>query len=380
MNIGTLWPSEMKRFTDPNTGVAITQYTDGLCHSNHLYFTNRGDFDDFRKLAIYRDLPQGTNLFVLDLESGEMRQLTEWVYGQHEPNVCCSSLNPTRPEIYIWVERTLVAIDLTGGDARVLAECPAECDPTMTNVTADGKYVCTSIWQRPPGVRIDLFNGYIGFRETFEYAPPSEIWRINTRTGEREVVHAEKAWIGHVNTSPTQSNLLTYCHEGPWELVPQRIFGLNLETGKTWPIRPQASMDESMGHEYWFADGVTIGYHGRTPNGPVYGSIRYDNTQQVEAPFDANSMHFHSENLDLIVGDGRPGGIRSILLWTYQDGAFSKAKRLLDHRGSWHTQRLHVHPRLYLNRGKIVYTADPNGYGNVYIAEVPASLDSLPLA
>ena len=118
-----------------------------------------------------------------------------------------------------------------------------------------------------------------------------------------EVIYEEDYWLGHVNTSPKMPHILTFCHEGPWTLVENRIWGLDMTTGKTWQIRPNAP-DEAIGHEYWTEDGEHIGYHGRTPNGAVYGSIRYDNTDQVEAPFPHGSMHFHSVGLRLIVGDG----------------------------------------------------------------------------
>lgn len=58
--------------------------------------------------------------------------------------------------------------------------------------------------------------------------------------------------------------------------------------------------ETSIGHEYWFADGIHIGYHGRPRDGPpassagarhVFGHIRWDNQEWVEDlfPFHAQS-------------------------------------------------------------------------------------------
>jgi oligogalacturonide lyase len=62
---------------------------------------------------------------------------------------------------------------------------------------------------------------------------------------------------------------------------------------ETWKVRPQEG-DYSIGHEYWFADGVHIGYHGRPRDGTpafsagarhVFGHIRWDNEEWVEDHF-----------------------------------------------------------------------------------------------
>jgi oligogalacturonide lyase len=245
-----------------------------------------------------------------------------------------------------------------------------------TNVTADGQYVITGCFQDlSDRFQVDLGHGYVGFREIWEAHPHSMIYRVATDGSGAEKVFEKDYWMGHYNTSPVHSHLMTYCHEGPWALVENRIWGLNLETMETWQIRPNAP-DEAIGHEYWMEDGEHVGYHGRTPNGPVYGSILYDNTDQIEAPFTYSSMHFHSIMLERIVGDGSRTD-PYLLLWRYRDGEFEGPKVLAWHRGSFHTQRVHVHPGFSPDGSYVVYTADPQGYGQVFTVEVP-EWDALP--
>ena len=132
-----------------------------------------------------------------------------------------------------------------------------------------------------------------------------------------------------------------------------------------------------MGHEYWFADGEQIGYHGRSVDGePFYGSIRYDNTERIEAPFPHDSMHFHSTDLNLIVGDGNREA-PYLLLWRFRDGHFEGPRVALAHHGSAHIQILHVHPRFSPDSKHILFTSDMSGYGNVYLIDTP-DFDSLP--
>ncbi|HUS57034.1 MAG TPA: oligogalacturonate lyase family protein [Planctomycetota bacterium] len=54
---------------------------------------------------------------------------------------------------------------------------------------------------------------------------------------------------------------MAFCHEGPWQRVDNRIWGLDIETRRAWKIRPTAP-GECVGHEYWMSDGEHIGYHG----------------------------------------------------------------------------------------------------------------------
>ena len=132
----------------------------------------------------------------------------------------------------------------------------------MTNVTADGRYVCTLLFEDlSDKFGVDLLHGYVGFEEYWAARPLSRIVRVDTGSGAAETVFEEEYWIGHTNTSPTLPNLLTFCHEGPWHRVDNRIWGLDLDSGRAWKIRPGPE-GEAVGHEYWLADGIRIGYHG----------------------------------------------------------------------------------------------------------------------
>ena len=41
------------------------------------------------------------------------------------------------------------------------------------------------------------------------------------------------------------------------------------------------------------------------------------------------------------------------------------------HRGSRHIQHLHIHPRFTPDDQQVLFTADPRGYGHLFLAEVP---------
>ena len=385
MPVGTVLPAESRTHTDPETGVRITQLTDHKAHSHHSYFTNPTWYDEGRRLLIGSDRGNATNLYSVDLAGHELRQLTDLRDGASvASNLFHSvSVNPRRAEAYFWHGRELVALDLGSLAQRVLHTTPARFgEGGTTNVTADGEAVMISCSEDlSDRLALDLGNGYVGFREYWEARPLSQILRVPLDGGAAQVVHEERAWIGHVNTSPLHPHLLTFCHEGPWHLVDHRIWLLDLSTGAATRIRPTEGT-EMVGHEYWLDDGESIGFHGwsggREQTGPFHGAVRYDGTGLWEAPLAESSMHFHSRDLDLIVGDGTRTAPR-LMLWQRDGDAYGPPRLLHRHRGSFHTQAVHVHPTVSPDGDQVLFTADPRGYGNVHLLDLPRDLSALPL-
>jgi oligogalacturonide lyase len=372
--IGSRWEPELNVYQDPVSGATVHQLTNYKGHSNHFYFTYPCWYDVGRKIVFYSDRENRTNLFGVDLEGGDIVQLTDLDPAQGE--IGSLSKNPVREEIYFYCGDTLIALDLASLNTRPLYTRPEDRVGGGASATADGKYICTGHREDlSDRIMTDLGHGYVGFQETWEAHPHSAIVKIPIDGGAPETVYEESYWLGHFNASPKLPNIVTFCHEGPWRLVENRIWGLDLSTGEVWQIRPNAP-GEAIGHEYWMADGEHIGYHGQTAAGPVYGSIRYDNADQVEAPFEGHCWHFHSYMLDLVVGDGDSKD-PYLLLWRFKDGRFEGPKVLVWHRGSFHIQRVHLHPCFNAEGTQIVYTADPQGYGQVFVVDVP-DFDSLP--
>lgn len=377
MNLPTL-PSEKRTYTDRITGVTVHQLTSYLAHSYHLYFTSPGWWDDNRRLLFGSDRDNRSNLYSIELESGEITRLTD-----DAPGETCdyqnAGLSPVRDEAYFWRKRKLIALDLRSGEQRVLFVCPDGWNASGISCTADGRFIC-AVMSQPVNVGpVDLGAGYLGFREIFEAHPLSRVVCISTEGehNEAEILHEERNWIGHVNASPTQPHLLTFCHEGPWHLVGQRMWILDRQRQSVEKLRPQQA-NEAVGHEYWMADGQTLGYHGKRGDDAFYGFIRYDNTQRSELPFPHDSNHFHSNTAQLIVADGPQRGLTPYVLLSRLEGTTFEGPRVLClHRGSRHIQHLHIHPRFTPDGKQVLFTADPRGYGQLFLAEVPP-LDELP--
>jgi len=373
------FPSEQSSHTDPVSGVTVRQLTGYRAHSCHLYFTNNGLWDGGRRMVFLSDRGNASNLFSIELAGGEITRLTDLSVGPESPDSIF--LNPVRAECYFVVARREVrAVELRTGRVRKLMDAPDGFMLGNLSCTADGRTVCVAVLEDlSDRIHMDLQHGYIGFREYYEARPLCRIDAIDLDGGRARTAWREQAWVGHVNTSPALGDVLTFCHEGPWELVGQRMWRLGISAGRAEPLRPQAG-GEAVGHEYWFADGQRVGYHGKRADGVhCFGAIRHDNTEGREWPFGHYSMHFHSIDETLIVGDGQPGQ-PYLLLYRFAGDRYEGPRVLACHRGSFHVQMVHVHPRMFRDAGGrtcVVYTADPQGYGQVHLVEVPA-FESLP--
>lgn len=370
-------PIEKKSYQDPSSGLPVTQLTDYKGHSHHFYFTNPGWYEDGRKLLFSSDRNNRTNLFGVDVETGEIEQLTDLapVPLPRELEFLRASKNPVRDEAYFWHDLKLMALDLATRFTRVIYELDPGWCISMTNCSADGRYVYFGAWEDLSDViPTDLNRGYVGFAETWAAKPHSRVVRAAVDGSSSDVLFEERYWIGHINTSPTRANLLTFCHEGPWDKVDARIWGLNTETGQVWKIRPPTE-GETVGHEYWYRDGIHIGYHGRMPDGRSYlGHIRYENSNQVEGDFPGQTGHINSHDASLIVGDG--GGV--IRLWQQEGDGYAAPRILCRHDSAMRIQQTHPHPIISPDGKYVVFTSDRSGYGNVYAVPL-VDFESLPL-
>jgi oligogalacturonide lyase len=381
--VGRVWPAETSTTTDEETGVTVRQLTQHRAHSHHFYFTNPGWHAGGSRLLVASDRGNATNLYSIDLESGDLRQLTDLtpLPLPREVEFLRACVNPVREEAYFWYGLALVALDLDSLATRVLHVMDEGWDVSMINCAADGAHVYASISEDlSDRFRVDYLRGYVGFRETWEAMPASRVLRVavdGSADGATtsDTIHEETYWVGHVNTSPTDPDLLTFCHEGPWDSVDQRIWGLRASTGGSWPIRPRERDGQRVGHEYWFADGQRIGYHGSHPDGQSFlGHCRFDGTDRVENAFPGHTGHIHSNDAERIVGDGG----RVVRLWQWDGSAYDGPFELCRHDSSMKIQQLHVHPRFTADGSQVVFTSDVSGYGNVYLADVPADVTGLP--
>jgi oligogalacturonide lyase len=370
-------------YHDKYSGCKVTRLTDYMGHSNHLYFTDPCWANDGRSFVFTSDRGNHSNLFRYDLDTYTVTQLTdlkgksienERVFD-HRPAGAYSIVNQKH---YYWWQNALYELDIDTCEERVVYQAPPDKVLGIHGITsADGRYVCNMMRDKIDPTEPALEYPYSYFPHLFPGKPLTQVIRVEIATGHMEVIHEDRRFMTHVNLSPTNPDILTFCHEGPWHLVEQRIWGLNIQTGETWKIRPQDDGQFAIGHEYWLSDGEHIGYHGRRRDGQgdhVFGYCKWDNSDAVEVRFPFHSWHFASNDYQLIVGDGT--GVSQtakqpfIQLFKWDGEDYIGPKILAIHRSTFNGQQAHCHPRFTPDGKHILYTSDVTGYANIYIVKI----------
>jgi oligogalacturonide lyase len=374
------YKSERRSYTDRISGQTVVQLTNYRGQSTHPYFTDNGWYANNQKMLFMSDRWNARNIHSIDIVSGEINQITDFSAG----GTISSPLfaNSRRNETYYTHNGCLYALNLDGLSTKPLYIVPDNFHFGGAKPTADGKYIVAGLSQDLSSVvKSNLSAGYIGMGDIFAAKPDCRIIKIDLDTRKSEEIWQENCWIGHINPSPTQANLLTFCHEGPWGSVDHRIWLLDTDTGEAAKIRERKMEGEMIGHEYWLADGLYIGYqvHRPTENkkrDSLFGFVKYDSTGELEAPCAAlpSPDHIHSNDFNFVVSDAG----RHIKGYRYNGKDFDGPRIICMHDGSFDWGGHHPHPRLTADGKSVIYNSTAAGYCNIYIVNLPDDFYSLP--
>lgn len=197
---------------------------------------------------------------------------------------------------------------------------------------------------------------------------PMELFFYNLKTGETKKFNRCTDWLNHLLFSPTDPNLLMFCHEGPWHKL-DRVWTIRTDGTDLKLIHQRTMAMEIAGHEFWSADGKTIWYDLQTPRGEDFWVAGYDVSSGARTWYhllrDEWSVHFNvSPDNTLFSGDGgdnkmvahAPDG-----KWLYlfrPELIFDKSAGNIDTKnliqtGAFHSEKL-------VNMGKHDYALEPN--------------------
>ena len=137
---------------------------------------------------------------------------------------------------------------------------------------------------------------------------PRSIFTLNTHTGEIKVIHQETEWMNHLQFSPTDPQLIMFCHEGPWHEV-TRLWTIRTDGTGLTKIHTRTMNMEIWGHEFFGGDGKTIWYDLQRPRGEVFwlGGYELATGRRTWYALDRNewSVHFNvSPDGTMFAGDG----------------------------------------------------------------------------
>jgi hypothetical protein len=287
------------------------------------------------------------------------------------------SLDPENGTTYFIQGREIRAVTLDGKQ-RVLAELPTNQMTAFTHVSADGKRLCvptTDARALDDDKKLAGKPNYDIDQRVISEGLSSYLRAYDTATGKELLCErVPKAWVTHVQFSPTNPDLILYNHEWCADSGIRRMW---LWDGKNHlRLRPEGegrNRSDWTCHEMWERDGKAIIYHGNFTNGISYiGRVFQDGSRRVEIPLPENWRrygHFTVGNPGELVTDGcyqespdtKWGGSWISLLKVDWDQARIRWFPLVQHGSSWKSQDEHPHPVFSHAADAIWFTSDTGG-------------------
>jgi oligogalacturonide lyase len=378
----------MRRFADEKTGRTIAQLT-STGNNVHLYFTENS-FDLHRDEIVFlsdrasdedkapHEDPR-YNLFRMDLGSGEVVQLTDEAQGVHSV-----TKTPDSRLIVYAVGQTIKALDTETDETTTVYEESGDHRVGAPSISANRHYIA---FCRNEKVDVSRGPNYTGFKESFYHIKDGRITLAYLDGSGWFDVFKDTHWLSHFQFCPDDSTLATFCHEGPWHLVAQRIWLLDFVSREAKPCFRQ-NEEDSVGHEFWTQDGYVF-FDDRGPGHD--GTITSSRTQavatdvavkestmipfvgladrngkvvrRIDLPYYCNHYHANPDNT-ILVGDD----VDDLVLIDIS-GEEATIELLCNHKTSWHTQSAHCHPTWSWDGSRILYASDVDGRVNIYLVE-----------
>ncbi len=340
-------PTPPKEWIDQTTGHRVVRISDEPGSSSNYFnvnsYTPDGrwmaysspsgimalDLKTFRSKLI---VPGRVSLQFVGQRTGTVYYLTALEQTQgHDANSAHTPGAKARPAVMPRGPRTIMGYDIATGKSRRIAALEAgysiatiNADETLFagarntgNGPGAGVNPGSVMANRDPASEVGPNGEKLTYAEGREVQInrrlmqriPMEIFTINIATGAKKTITASTDWLNHLQFSPTDPNVLLYCHEGNWHVV-DRLWLVRVDRPDTPRLLHTRTMNmEIAGHEWWSKDGKTVWYDLQTPRGEDFWVAGYDvaTAQRRWYHLDRNAwgVHFNSSpDEKLFASDG----------------------------------------------------------------------------
>jgi oligogalacturonide lyase len=381
---GQIMPNE---WIDQDTGHKVIKLTrrDGINMS--FYFHNnpfvgddmifcggnkKGRSDDNVKKEIYNMNVGNLQMYKVNLKTLGIEQITDEKFPVHTEIVCKKT-----KEIFYQNRDSVISFNIATKKRKLVCVLPNFYG--IVTVNKDGTFLAGTysdskerdIYKNNPAKK-DFFN------LIYDAKLLHTLFLIDLKTGKVSDIYSEKAWLNHLQFSPTDPHLLMFCHEGPWHKV-DRIWTIDVvKKGRPHLIHERTMDMEIAGHEWFGADGKHIYFDLQKPRGETFFVGKVDLKTYKEQDFELQrnewSVHYTTSwKEDVIAGDG--GDSTSVAKakdgkWLYLfhfDGKNLKSTKLVNMKN----HNYHLEPNIHFSPDDkwIIFRANFEGFDNVYAVE-----------
>ncbi len=322
---------------------------------------------------VYRRTPG--QLHTINLKTLEIRQLTShpgWIFGE--------IVAKKRREAFYQSWDTVFAVNVDNLKSRVVYVFPDSIERAFVSTLNADENILAGAFStiRKDSILRNNPRKSDFFKLIFEAKLPHTLFTINIETGRLEYIHSDTAWINHVQFSPTDPEMLMFCHEGPWHLL-DRIWLININEKKPRLMHKRTVYREIAGHEFFSRDGHTIWFDLQIPRGETFylasAGVETGNENKYALKRDEWSIHFNiSPDQKTFAGDG--GDSSQVARakdgqWIYlfhPCGDSLKSERLVNMKHHDYDLEPNVH---FSPDGKwIIFRANFEGLSQIYAVEI----------
>jgi len=386
MTVGRTYASEWREYMDPLTHRRVRQLTNSTAEDYHLYFYNPSITPDGKYLIFISERTGVSNLFRMDLQHGEIVQMTDarparaeyWPFTEAIKGVgsCLPAIGNRGQEVFYFEGNDLFAVEIESLKQRSLLSLPADRRPSMLQANPSGDILVFATWDESLFMERSqrAYSGEHFPDEHFFQETTSTIMRVEAETGQaEEVLRKENFWINHVHVNPQNHDLILFCHE--YSPSPDRMWLLDVANEKCAPV-PSQGADEWYEHEFWSADGQRICFHGGLAHDNTKGFCGWcspDGTDYTKAYHSTSGRAYahynlHSDGTTMVTdGEARPGCISKVHL---QNGR--QEFEILCRHDSYtfgDDQRCHPHPSFTPDGTQVIFTSNRTGSSNIYLTD-----------
>ena len=362
---------------DKDTDHRVIHFIPGTGENRSFYFHNNpfvpANEKNNEKMIFYRKVNNENQLFSIDLKIHKIDQLT------NKQGVRGEIVGKESRKVYYQCRDSVFSTGIENHETRLIYVFPKNVFGSISTLNADETLLAGAIISKD---ELEIFRKHPSkgsyFERIYEAKLPRSLFTINIASGKMNKIYSEKAWLNHIQFSPTDPELLMFCHEGPWHKV-DRIWTININKGKPKLMHKRTVYREIAGHEFFSPDGKNIWYDLQIPRGETFylASVNIKTGKHVKYGLTRNewSIHYNiSPDEKLFAGDG--GDSSQVAeaqdgMWLYLfkiNGDSLKAEKLVNMKH--HNYRLEPNVHFSSDGKWIIFRANFEGHSDIYAVEI----------
>lgn len=365
------------QWIDKDTGHKVIHLTDRKGDNRSFYFHNNPFLPAAEgineKMIFSGKVGDDSQLFSVDLKTHQTDQITS------KKGVSEEIVGRKTREVYYQCGDSVFATGIENHQTRLIYVFPDSIRGNITTLNADETRLGGAI--SSPQEQ-EIFKQYPEKHDFFERVYDAKLLRslfiLPASGGELKKIYSEHAWLNHVQFSPTDPDLLMFCHEGPWHKV-DRIWTININGGEPRLMHRRTMDMEIAGHEFFSPDGKRIWFDLQLPRSENFFLSGVDLQTGEEKRYQMTrnewSIHFTiSPDETIFAGDGGdPGQVAKAEdgMWIYlfrPEGDRFISEKLVNMKHHNYKLEPNVH---FSPDGKwIIFRANFEGHSDIYAVEI----------